>query len=126
MVLINFSHPLTELQRRQIEALLARPIEQYIEVPTYFDPMQPFATQVEALTEQVGLSATEWQTLPIVVNLPSLSVIAGVLLAELHGRMGYFPPILRLRLVENSTPPEYEVAEIINLQQVRERARQRR
>jgi len=49
-----------------------------------------------------------------------------VLLAELHGRMGYFPPIVRLRPVPNALPPRFEVAEIINLQAVREAARTRR
>ncbi len=45
------------------------------------------------------------------------------LLAELHGRMGYFPAIVRIRPVVDSLPPRYEVAEIINLQNVRETAR---
>ena len=59
----------------------------------------------------------------LIVNLPSLNFIAGLLLAELHGRMGYFPPILRLRPVSDSLPPRYEVAEILNLQAVRDAAR---
>lgn len=74
--------------------------------------------------DQVGLSSVEWQTTPILLNLPTLNVIAGTVLAELHGRMGHFPPIVRLRFVEGNVPSEYEVAEIINLQQVRDRARQ--
>jgi hypothetical protein len=40
--------------------------------------------------------------------------------------MGYFPPLARLRPVEGSLPPRYEVAEVINLQQVRDAARRRR
>jgi hypothetical protein len=47
-------------------------------------------------------------------------------LAELHGRMGYFPPILRLRPVEGAIPPRFEVAEIINLQALRDAARKER
>jgi hypothetical protein len=46
-------------------------------------------------------------------------VIAATLLAELHGRMGYFPTILRLKPIPNSTPPQFQVAEVINLQAVR-------
>jgi hypothetical protein len=46
-----------------------------------------------------------------------------VLLAELHGRMGYFPAIVRLRPMPESVPPRFEVAEVINLQAVREHAR---
>jgi hypothetical protein len=37
--------------------------------------------------------------------------------------MGYFPPVLRLRPVAGSVPPQFEVAEILNLQAVRDRAR---
>jgi hypothetical protein len=60
------------------------------------------------------------------VNLPALAPAAAALLAELHGRMGYFPAIVRIRPVAGSTPPAYEVAEIINLQAVRDAARERR
>jgi len=57
------------------------------------------------------------------VNLPSLTPIAGLLLAELHGRAGYFPAVVRLRPASGSTPPQYEVAELLNLQAVRDGAR---
>ena len=40
--------------------------------------------------------------------------------------MGYFPPVLRLRPVPDAVPPRFEVVEIINLQGVREEARQSR
>jgi hypothetical protein len=76
--------------------------------------------------DRVGLTSQEWQTLPILVNLPSLNVIAAVLLAELHGRTGHFPAVIRLRPIPNSTPPQFEVAEVLNLQAIRDSARQRR
>ena len=60
------------------------------------------------------------------INPPGLSPIACLVLAELHGRMGYFPPILRLRPIADTTPPAFEVAEIISLHAVREQARGRR
>jgi hypothetical protein len=40
--------------------------------------------------------------------------------------MGYFPAVLRLRPVPNTTPPAFELAEILNLQSVREQARGKR
>jgi len=49
-----------------------------------------------------------------------------VLLAELHGRCGYFPPCIRLRPAQGPVPPQYEVAEVLNLQAVRDAARQKR
>ncbi|MGQ9492669.1 MAG: CRISPR-associated protein Csx15 [Anaerolineae bacterium] len=126
MILLNFSHPLTTEHLAQIEALAGNPVERVIDAPTQFDHEQPFVPQVRALVDSVGLSSTEWQTLSLLVNPPALNLIAVTLLAELHGRMGYFPTVLRLRPVPNSTPPRFEVAELINLQDVRATARTRR
>lgn len=126
MILINFSHPVTTEQRAQIEALTGQPITRTIERPARFDTAEPFAPQVAALVESVGLSPAEWQTEPLLLILPSLNFGTAVLLAELHGRCGYFPPIVRIRPVPDSLPPRFEVAEIINLQTIREVARKSR
>ncbi|MCL4266143.1 MAG: hypothetical protein KJ069_23235 [Anaerolineae bacterium] len=48
------------------------------------------------------------------------------MLAELHGRMGYFPAIIRLKPIPDSLPPQFEFAEIINLQAIRDRSRTHR
>jgi hypothetical protein len=47
-------------------------------------------------------------------------------LAELYGRMGYFPLVVHTRPVAGSLPPRYEVAEVLNLQAIRDAARKRR
>jgi len=78
------------------------------------------------LADAAGLAPDEWQTLPLVINPPGLAPLALALIAEIHGRCGYFPPILNLRPVPDSVPPRYEVAEVVNLQHVRDAARQRR
>ena len=126
MIILNFSHPLTEEHIGQIEALTGQGVERVIEVKTQFDHRRPFAEQVRELVDSVGFSPQEWQTLPLIINPPALNFIAATLLAELHGRMGYFPSVLRLRPVPDSNPPQYEVAEVINLQAVRDAARERR
>jgi len=123
MILLNFSHPLTTEQQAQIEALTGRKVEKIIAVPVQFNNEESFLQQLQELMANLPLTSEELQTKPILVNLPSLNTIATLLLAELHGRMGYFPPILRLRPVKNATPPRFEVAEILNLQTARERAR---
>ncbi len=97
-----------------------------IDVKTMFDNNRSFAEQVQELLDSVTLTPTQWQTEQIVIVPPALSYITAVLLAELHGRMGYFPTIIRLRPVEGAVPPRFEVAEIINLQEVRENARRKR
>ena len=126
MILLNFSHPLTEEHIEQTEALTGQGVEQVINVKTQFDHQHPFVEQVRELVDSIGFSPQEWQTLSFIIQPPALNFIAVTLLAELHGRMGYFPTVLRLRPVPGSTPPQYEVAEIINLQAVRDTARERR
>lgn len=126
MTLLNFSHPITPAQRAQIEALTGQSIGRELAAMPQFDEQQPFGPQVDALLAQIDLTPAQWQGEPILVVLPSLNFIAALLLAELHGRMGYFPAIVRLRPAADSLPPRFEVAEIINLQAVREAARARR
>jgi hypothetical protein len=126
MLLLNFTHPLTDAQLATIEALSGQAVERVIDAPAQFDNGQPFAEQAAALADEAGLSSQAWQTVPLLINMPSLSIIAATLLAELHGRMGYFPTVLRMRPVPGSTPPRFEVAELVNLQAVREAARERR
>jgi len=102
MILINFSHPLTSEQLRAIEQLVqldagqagqaGGAIERILDAPAQFDHVQPFVPQVTALVDGVELTSAEWQTAQILVNPPSLNAIAVTLLAELHGRMGYFRP----------------------------------
>lgn len=126
MILLNFSHPLTEEQLARIEALTSRKVGQVLPLAIQFEHDQPFLPQLQAVLKKVTLSSEQWQTAPIIVNLPSFNYITALLLAELHGRMGYFPPILRLKPVEGAVPPRYEVAEVINLQAVRDDARKLR
>jgi len=126
MILLNFSHPLTQEQLAQVEALTGQPIERVVEVPAQFDPGAPFGPQTVALADACGLTPAEWQTAAILVVPPALNFIAVVLLAELHGRMGYFPPCLRQRAMKGALPPRYEVAEVLDLQGQRDAARTRR
>lgn len=123
MILLNFSHPLTPAQLQQVEALTGEALARTIDLAVQFDNDQAFLPQLRALMAGLPLSAAELQTEPVLVNLPALNFIAALTLAELHGRMGYFPPVLRLRPLHDRLPPRYEVAEILNLQALREAAR---
>ena len=126
MILLNFSHPLTAEHHAAIENLSHNTLEQVIDLPVHFDQEQPFLPQLQALIARVAISPAAWQTAAILVNLPSYNYISALLLAELHGRMGYFPPVLRMKPVENALPPRFEVAEVINLQAIRDAARKER
>jgi hypothetical protein len=126
MILLNFSHPFTNEHLAQVEAVTGKKVERVIEVDSQIDAQQPLVPQVVAMADRCGLSPVEWQTLPIVVNPPSFHWVAVTLLAEIHGRCGYFPAHLRLRQAGGTIPNGYEVAEVLNLQEVRDEARRMR
>ncbi len=126
MVIVNFSHPITASQRGRIELMTSQIVERVIDVKTQFDGSSGFAAQVSTLVDAAHLSAEEWQRLPVLVNLPSFSIIAALVLAEIHGRAGVFPAVIRIRPTDGSAPREFEVAEILDMQGIRDAARSRR
>lgn len=126
MLILNYSHPLTPDQLAQLEGLTGVAVEAVRELPAQLDLEAPFAPQAVALADAAQLTPEQWQTTPLLLVPPALNFAAVALLAELHGRMGYFPPVVRLRPVAGALPPRYEVAEIINLQAVRDAARKKR
>jgi hypothetical protein len=126
MLVVNFGHVLTAAHLAAVERLTGSEVSRVVEVRTQFDESRPFAEQARALVDSAGLTPGEWQTERLLVNLPSYNYAAALVLAELHGRAGYFPAVLRLRPVADSTPPQFELAEVLNLQAAREEARRRR
>ena len=75
--------------------------------------------------DAVDQSTYDWHKRDILINPPGYAPAAFVLLAELHGRIGHFPVLVRLRPKPGQLTT-YEVAELINLQAIREDARRRR
>ncbi len=125
MLIINFTHPLTSEQRAQIEALARTSIEEVRTLPVQINQAEPLEPQITAIVDATGLSSEEWQTRPLLINPPGYAPAAFVLLAELHGRIGHFPSLIRLR-PKPGPVTSYEVAELLNLQTTREAARKRR
>lgn len=123
IVIVNFSHPLTDEQLLQLQSITGCPADPVLNVKTQFNLHAPLAEQAVALVDGVGLSSEEWQTRHLLVIPPDMSSIACTVLAELHGRMGYFPAIVQRRKVDEGL---FEVAEVINLQATRDTARARR
>lgn len=126
MTLLNFAHPLTDDQRAGVERLAGQALDIVLEVPVQFDHERSFVEQSAELVSAVSLASEQWQTEPIIVNLPSLNVIAALVMSEMHGRMGHFPSVLRLRPIVDSVPMRFEAAEILDLQKMRDRARTKR
>lgn len=126
MRIINFAHPLTEENLREIEALTGCAVSEVVEVASQVDLQSPLEPQISPWLDGLGLSPKEWQTEPLLFNLPSLSCSAAVVLAMVHGRTGHFPPVLRLAPETGNVVTRFKVVEILNLQAIRERARGKR
>jgi hypothetical protein len=125
MLILNFSHPLTDSQHTQIEALANTSIEEVRTIRVQINQEEPLEPQITAIVDATNLSSEEWQTLPLLINPPGYAPAAFVLLAELHGRIGHFPSLIRLR-PKPGPVTTYEVTELLNLQAIREAARNRR
>ncbi|WP_041427616.1 CRISPR-associated protein Csx15 [Syntrophomonas wolfei] len=126
MILLNYAHPITSEDIEKINHLTEKPLTEIRDINAQIDPQIDVITQIEAMLDNAGLNQQEWQTMPILINLPSLNYSTAILLAMLHGRMGYFPAILRMKPEPETIPPRFVVAEIINLRALREKARKKR
>lgn len=125
MLILNFSHPITEQQRARIVELAGEAIENIRTIAVQIDQERELEPQVRALVDRIELSSREWQTRELLINPPGYAPAAFVLLAELHGRIGHFPTVIRLR-PRPGPVTIYEVAELLNLQTVREESRRHR
>jgi hypothetical protein len=124
-VLINFAHPVTAEQLDGLRTETGIWVAEVIKVDVHFDEDCAFADQVSAIVDAAGLTEDDWQTLPLIVNVPGFAYIAAALIAEIHGRAGYFPNIMRLRRSPQDST-KFLFAELIRLQDIRHAARLRR
>ncbi len=118
MILINFGAPFKPLQISQAEACLHEPITNVINIPFNVDSDQEVLLQFKKNMGRLKLSKADLRAEPVVVNLPQQNYLSVMALAELHARMGYFPPIIRTRMKSSGILPYYEVAEVIDLQAI--------
>jgi hypothetical protein len=125
MLILNFAHPLTKEQCLQIEMLAQHTIAEVRTIAVQIDQDAPLGPQVHKIVDTTGLSTEQWQAYPLLINPPGYAPAAFVLLAELHGRIGHFPTLLRL-CPRHGPTTTYEVAEILNLQSIRENSRAHR
>ncbi len=123
LTLLNFAHPITQDQKIELEKLLKSKLNE-IYIPTQLDHSLDFEVQIKALVNSTKISSDRFQKGDFIVNLPGFSPAVGTLVAELHGRMGHFPTIIRLKPVDGSAPIKYEVAQVINLQCIRDASRE--
>jgi hypothetical protein len=127
-LVLNFSgHPVLPGQIKSIEKMQEWPTAKVIDVPvgTIAEDRKFVANVVRAI-ENIDLSPEQWQKAGIVAIPAGYSAIWSVLLAEMHGRLGYFPDIVHLRPSSTTSEEKFEVAEIMNLREVRHSSRGKR
>jgi len=126
MIVVNFAHPLRDDQVTRIGELCHGTVTRVVPVAAQFDHARGYAEQAAELVDRARLTADAWQTQPLVIVPPSLATIACLVVAEIHGRAGYFVPIVRLSPRPSTVPLVFDVAEIVDLAAQRESARGRR
>jgi hypothetical protein len=104
-----------ELKRSMLIEIIVDPIEiHFLEDLSYYD-------QLDQVISKISLTKAELEGPSVLIRLPGNSEISAMLLSKLHGIMGHFPTILRLRKII-----EYEVVDIVDLQDLRDRSRPER
>lgn len=122
-VVLNFSHPFTDEQKVEIANLLGIMMEEVqfqtnLSIQYQYENTEELVAQVMRQVASVGLSGSDWQTQRIVVNLPAHSGGAMIALTEMHGRMGYFPTVLRVERADDG----FHFTEVVDLEALRLRA----
>jgi transcriptional regulator with XRE-family HTH domain len=116
ILILNFAHPLTAQQQTQIEKLSGTNIKDIINEEERLLP------QIITLIDAIDQSAHDWHKRHIIINPPGYAPAALLLLAEIHGRIGHFPTLIRMR-PKHGAVTTYEVIELLNLQTIRDAAR---
>jgi hypothetical protein len=121
VLLLNFGHPLGQDNREKIIQICDDEIEEKY-ISSQHDQTKPVLEVARELVNAAGLSARDWKNASIVLIPPGLPQIAMAILAEIHGRHGGFPKIVNIRPTQTK-PTRYDVAEIVDLQKLRNEAR---
>lgn len=122
MVILNFAEPLSADDISAVASMHGRKARKVLDVRAQFLPDLPLAPQVRNLVDGIGFSRNEWQSLSLVVCLPSDAVAATLLVAEIAGRRGRTPAVVRFRVDARSG--RREPNEVISLHEVRKSAQQ--
>ena len=127
-LILNFSgHPVLAGHIATINTIREWPSSTVINVPVgTIKEDRKFVSNVLQVIENIDLSPEEWQTKNIVVIAAGYSTIWSVLLAGMHGRLGYFPDVALFRPTSGVAKEKFEVAEIMNLREVRHTSRHKR
>jgi len=128
MIILNFSHSLTERQEEQIKVIMnisdkAWKDSKIMRINCYLDIEKSLPDQVDGILSQIPDDV--W-TDRILVVPPPIAHSAILIMIGISSKCGYFPEAIRIKRKKGSNPPEYVVAEIIQLQAFKDRMRAKR
>ena len=128
LLLLNLYHLLSAQQIEELNKLLGKVdlmIEtiaiQFSESDDYLPQVIELIKKCNDLVNQYGVDPEEVLLIP-----PAQNFIAVTFIAFWHGFYGFFPAIVRIRKSLGETIPGFEVAEVLNLSDIREIARESR
>jgi hypothetical protein len=78
MLLLNFGHPLSEMQQVEIKTFTNTPIDEIRTIPVQIDQSKPLIPQVGAIVDAAQLSREEWRTRALLINPPGYAPAAFV------------------------------------------------
>jgi hypothetical protein len=108
ITVLNFSHPLTLEQAKQLEKLTGAKVEER-NFQVLFDNEAPYEPQVDRLIKQVGEVSGD-----TMVILPAFSSIAVLIMRRLEDKVGWHLPIVRIKRTKKGRFDVYQVAEVLN------------
>ena len=127
MIILNFSHPLTDKQQEQIKMVTNTSDSEWnrsqvLRVDCYIDIDRNLDNQIEKILSRIP---DIWNNRILVVP-PPIAHSAILISLGVYAKCGYFPEAIRIKKKRRSKPPEYVVAEIIELQSFKDRMRAKR
>lgn len=122
MIILNLAEPLSAEDASAIAALAGRRLRGVQSFQPKFSDDLPLAPQVRNFVDLMGYSPKDWQTMSMVICLPQDPVAAALFVAEVAGRRGRTPTIVRFRTDANTG--KREPSELISLHEVRKEAQQ--
>jgi hypothetical protein len=115
MLLLNFGSKIGQIEIEQINALSHDKITEWVYLPVDPYNQAPFQQQLSGLYKKAKLTNEDFMKQTLVLNLPASALNAAIILADIHGRTGKFPLVIRLRPAMFGIRVRSDVVDLLDL-----------